>query len=144
MEEVTFALIKHHVAKSHVLQEAVFGQILHRGFVIRHMQARELTRAEITLLYYEHLERPYFPSLALSVTGMVIPMVLSGPDVIRRWRIELGATDPSKSAANSIRGMFGNKNLMAENVAHGSDSEQAARREISAIFPDLGWYEIRR
>lgn len=143
INEITFAMVKSHIATSHVKTEIVLTEIIRRGFTIRKLARCTLSDQQIDLLYYEHLERQYYPQLRASVCGEVIPMVLQGEDCIRRWRQVLGATNPVFARSDTLRGMHGDQTLMANNVAHGADSEQAARREIGIVFPDAGWYELR-
>jgi nucleoside-diphosphate kinase len=79
--------------------------------------------------------RPYFDELIESVGDGVIVMVLRGPSVIKRWRDLLGATNPMQAKANTLRARYGSRTVVANNVAHGSDSLQAARRELALFFP---------
>ena len=64
----------------------------------------------------------------MSVADKCVPMALIGPNAIQAWRDMLGATDPAKAAMGTLRGDHGNPEIMAENVAHGSDSREAAER----------------
>ena len=63
------------------------------------------------------------------VSGPVIRMVLEAPYCIQRWRILMGPSDPKQAGLETIRGMYGID--MPQNTVHGSDSEEAAKREIS-------------
>jgi nucleoside-diphosphate kinase len=87
-------------------------------------------------LYAEHVERDFYPPLRLFVTsGPSIPMVVEGDEAIDVVRAMNGATDGRKAAPGSIRGDFALSNR--ENLVHGSDSLESAKREIALWFPDL-------
>ena len=87
-------------------------------------------------LYAEHVERPFYPPLRLFVTsGPSVAMVVEGDEAIDVVRTINGATDGRKAAAGTIRGDFALSNR--ENLVHGSDSLESAKREIALWFPDL-------
>ena len=87
-------------------------------------------------LYAEHVERDFYPPLRLFVTsGPSIAMVVEGDEAIDVVRAMNGATDGRKAAPGSIRGDFALSNR--ENLVHGSDSLESAKREIALWFPDL-------
>ncbi len=86
--------------------------------------------------YYIHRHKSFFSSLIKFMTsGPAIIMVLSGPDVIRRWRRLMGSTDPAKADAETIRAIYGLD--IEHNIVHGSDSSDSALFEITYFFkPD--------
>ena len=87
-------------------------------------------------LYAEHVERPFYPPLRLFVTsGPSVAMVIEGDEAIDVVRTINGATDGRKAAPGTIRGDFALSNR--ENLVHGSDSLESAKREIALWFPDL-------
>jgi nucleoside-diphosphate kinase len=145
--DYTFAMIKSHIfdhrewSEAKWQSEAKFGAIVSEIFkanlVIEKMVRTALTANEIQALYAEHIDKPYWDSLRESVQGIVVPMVLSGSNVTKRWRDVLGATNPATADPYSLRGRFGNHRVMANNVAHGSDSPESAKREIELMFPDF-------
>ena len=148
MTEFTFALIKSHAAdRAHrgpeltlsasVVVEAVMLRIIREGLLIRASRWHTPSNSQIERLYREHISHAYWPTLRDSVSGLTVPMVLWGDNAIVRWRQILGATDPAKAAPNTIRANFGDHYKMVNNVAHGSDSEQAAWREIGIFFPEF-------
>ena len=137
-EEFTFALIKSHIATDHpALVEAVLTRIVRSGLAIRQLCYITPTSPQIHILYREHAEKPYFPALADSVSRRTVAIVLSGENAILRWRELLGATNPATAAPDTLRANFGDHKKLVDNVAHGSDSENAARREIAIFFPDF-------
>lgn len=135
-DQSTLALLK-----SHVFQQggSVIGQILYRimvsGIEIAALMPAFLSEGLIRALYEEHLGRPYFGSLMESVDNGVIVMALRGPNVVQRWRELLGATNSMQAKAGTLRALYGSRTVVANNVAHGSDSLQAARRELALFFP---------
>lgn len=147
-QECTFALIKTHAADrgaafadeiktSSVVVEAIHSRIIRDGLMIAALKWLVPPRSQIDQLYREHVERPYYPALSASVSGRTVAMILSGDNAILRWRTMLGATNPANAAPDTLRANFGDHHKMVDNVAHGSDSEQAARREIRLFFPEF-------
>lgn len=135
--EMTLALIKSHAVMTPMIHEIVMQRVLHEGFTIHRLSRMTMNRTMIDKLYYEHLERRYFGDLVASVTGVIVAMALSRDNAILHWRETLGATNPEKAKADTLRGAWGDQTVMANNVAHGSDSEQAARRELQIFFPEF-------
>jgi nucleoside-diphosphate kinase len=83
--------------------------------------------------YAQHREKPFYPGLIAFITsGPVVALAFEGEDAVRVARTLLGATDPKQSAPGTIRGDFA---LTIDcNVVHGSDSLEAAERELSLFF----------
>jgi nucleoside-diphosphate kinase len=87
-------------------------------------------------LYAEHVDKPFYPGLREFITSApVIAMVLEGDQAIDVVRLINGATDARQAAPGTIRGDLGLSK--SENLVHGSDSADAAKREIAIFFPDL-------
>jgi nucleoside-diphosphate kinase len=83
-----------------------------------------------------HRERPFFKSLCTFMThGPCIPMVLEADNAIQKWRDLMGATDPAKAAAGTIRKDFASS--IEANAVHGSDAPPTAAFEISYFFASL-------
>jgi nucleoside-diphosphate kinase len=113
------------------------GPIIQRieaaGFGIRAMRRVQLTKAQAEGFYAVHRERPFFPSLtAFMSSGPVIVMALEAEGAIRKWRDLMGATDPSKAPAGSIRADFGSN--IERNATHGSDAPETAAFETGYFF----------
>jgi nucleoside-diphosphate kinase len=87
--------------------------------------------------YAEHAERPFFKELVLFITrSPAFVGVLDGPeDTWKIVRTMMGPTNPADAPPGTIRGDFGTN--LAENLIHGSDSEESARREVALFFPEL-------
>ena len=97
------------------------------------MRLVRLTRAEAEGFYAVHRERPFFASLtAFMSSGPAIVMVLEAEEAIGRWRDLMGATDPSKAVAGSIRAEFGSN--IERNATHGSDAPETAAFETAYFF----------
>jgi len=135
LSERTFSIIKPDAVKA-----GKAGQILARiegaGFKPVALRMRHLTKAEAEGFYHVHKARPFFGSLVDFMTsGPCITMVLekSGAGAIQALRELMGATDPAKAAAGTIRKDFA-KSIDA-NTVHGSDSLENAKIEIAYFFP---------
>jgi nucleoside-diphosphate kinase len=128
------------IIKPDAVERRCAGRIVQRiedaGFRIKAMRLASLTRAEAEGFYAVHRERPFFASLtAFMSSGPSIVMVLEAEDAIRRWRDLMGATDPSKAAAGSIRAEFGSN--IERNATHGSDAPETAAFETAYFFAGM-------
>ena len=95
---------------------------------------RSLTRAEAEGFYHVHRERPFFASLcAFMSSGPCITMVLERENAIARLREIMGATDPAKAAAGTIRKDFAAS--IERNAIHGSDAPETARLRDRLLLP---------
>jgi nucleoside-diphosphate kinase len=113
------------------------GRILQRiedaGFAVRALRLVRLSRADAEGFYAVHRERPFFASLTTFMSsGPAIVMALEAPDAIRKWRDLMGATDPGKAAAGTIRKEFGSS--IEHNATHGSDAPETAAFEVAYFF----------
>jgi nucleoside-diphosphate kinase len=130
--EKTFSIIKPNaVAKNNI------GKIIDRfeskGLRIAAAKFTKLSKEKAEGFYIEHKERPFFGSLVGFMTsGPVLLLALEGENAVAMNREIMGATDPAKAAAGTIRKDFAD-NIEA-NAVHGSDSAAAAEREISYFF----------
>jgi nucleoside-diphosphate kinase len=116
------------------------GQILARlegaGFEVVALRLRRLSRAEAEGFYHVHRERPFFGSLAAFMSsGPCLPMVLEADNAIAKLRELMGATDPAKAAAGTIRKDFASS--IEANRIHGSDAAETARFEMGYFFPGI-------
>ena len=132
MTERTLAIIK-----PDAVQRRLAGRILQRiegeGFQIRAMRRVHLTRDEAEGFYAVHRQRPFFGSLTgFMSSGPSVVMVLEAPDAIKKWRTLMGATDPAKADAGTIRNEFASS--IGENATHGSDAPETAAYEIGYFF----------
>lgn len=132
--ETTFALIKSHAVRTG-LTGVILCRVLELPLSILAASLTTLNGEQINALYGTHRRKRYWPELVGSVSGPVVAMALHGPQAISRWRELLGSTDPNEAHPASLRGTYGNPRVTAENVAHGSDSPEAARRELEMFAP---------
>jgi nucleoside-diphosphate kinase len=137
LSERTFSIIKPDAVKA-----GKAGQILARiegaGFKPVALRMRHLTKAEAEGFYYVHKARPFFGSLVDFMTsGPCITMVLEkdGTGAIPALRELMGATDPAKAAAGTIRKDFADS--IEANAIHGSDAPETAAFEIGYFFAGL-------
>jgi nucleoside-diphosphate kinase len=133
--ERTLAIIKPDAVKSRRA-----GQILARieavGFTVRAMRLQHLTKKEAEGFYAVHRERPFFGSLTdFMSSGPCVLLALEAPDAIKKWRATMGATDPGKAEAGTIRKEFGSS--IEHNATHGSDAPDTAAFELGYFFRGL-------
>jgi len=136
--ERTLCIIKPDAVAAHQV-----GQILARlegaGFEVVALRMCRLSPADAEGFYHVHRERPFFKSLVdFMASGPCVPMVLEAENAIAKLREIMGATDPAKAAAGTIRKDFASS--IEANRIHGSDAAETARFEIGYFFPgiDLG------
>ncbi|HET8996451.1 MAG TPA: nucleoside-diphosphate kinase [Acetobacteraceae bacterium] len=95
-----------------------------------------LTTQQAEAFYAVHKERPFFRGLVEFMTsGPVVLQVLEGDNAVAKNREVMGATDPAKAAAGTIRAQFA-ENIEANSV-HGSDSAENAANEIAFFFAGI-------
>ena len=117
----------------------LIGEVLRRlekaGLTIIAARMRQLSQAEAEGFYAVHRERPFFRDLVRYMTsGPVLVQVLQGQNAIARNREIMGATDPKKAAAGTIRADLAKS--IEQNVVHGSDAPDTAAREIAYFFSE--------
>jgi nucleoside-diphosphate kinase len=131
----SFVLIKPDAVRRG-LAGTIISRLESKGLSIVAMELRQMTGELADQLYAEHVERPFYPPLRLFVTsGPSVALVVEGDEAIDVVRTINGATDGRKAAPGTIRGDFALSNR--ENLVHGSDSLESAKREIALCFPDL-------
>jgi nucleoside-diphosphate kinase len=128
------------IIKPDAISNGVAGQIIARveraGFKILAAKMIHMSQADAAGFYAVHRVRPFFQSLCDFMTqGPCLPMVLEAENAIQRWRELMGATDPAKAAAGTIRKDFASS--IEANAVHGSDSPETAATEIPYFFASL-------
>jgi len=132
--ERTLAIIKPD-AVSRGLTGEILSRIHKAGFQIVAIKSMRLSKAEAEGFYAVHRERPFFKDLTdFMSSGKAIVMVLEAEGAIAKWRDVMGATDPAKAAAGTIRREFGTS--IQNNCTHGSDAPETAAFEISYFFSE--------
>jgi nucleoside-diphosphate kinase len=133
--ERTFSIIKPDAVKARHAG-AILSRLEQAGFRIVSLRLRSLSRAEAEGFYHVHRARPFFASLcAFMSSGPCITMVLECDGAIARLREIMGATDPAKAAAGTIRRDFAAS--IEANAIHGSDAPETAAFEIGYFFPGI-------
>jgi len=131
--ERTLSIIKPDAVEQHHIGEIV-AMIERAGLVVKAMKMVQLSRPQAEGFYAVHRERGFFGELVQFMTrGPVVVMALEGEGAIQRYRDLMGATDPAKAVADTIRKRFGSN--VGENAVHGSDGADTARFEIGYFFP---------
>jgi nucleoside-diphosphate kinase len=128
------------IIKPDAVAEGVMGQIMARieqvGLKILAARLMRLSAEQAAGFYIVHQDRPFYASLCAFMTqGPCMPMVLEGENAIQRWRDLMGATDPAKAVAATIRKDFAAS--IEANAVHGSDAPDTAAFEISYFFSAL-------
>jgi nucleoside-diphosphate kinase len=128
------------IIKPDAVAKGVTGQIMARieqvGLKILAARLMRLSEEQAAGFYIVHKERPFYASLCAFMTqGPCMPMVLEGENAIQRWRDLMGATDPAKAVAGTIRKDFASS--IEANAVHGSDAPDTAAFEISYFFSAL-------
>ncbi len=116
------------------------GRIIQRieeaGFQIRAMRLLHLSQTQAEGFYAVHRQRPFFKSLtSFMASGPVVVLALEADDAIKKWRALMGATDPAKADAGTLRKEFGGS--IENNATHGSDAPDTAAFELGYFFPGL-------
>src|SRR5436190_14972539 len=132
MPERTLAIIK-----PDAVERRLVGTIIQRieggGFQIRAMRQIQLSTQDAEGFYAVHREKPFFAGLtAFMSSGPAVVLVLEAPDAIRQWRTLMGATDPAKADAGTMRKEFAQS--IERNATHGSDAPDTALYEIGYFF----------
>src|SRR5262245_5411575 len=128
------------IIKPDAVAKNVIGKIHSRfetnGLKIVAARMTWLSRSEAEGFYAVHRERPFFKDLVeFMISGPVMIQVLEGEGAISKNRELMGATDPRKAAAGTIRADFADS--IDANAVHGSDAAETARVEIAYFFPSL-------
>ncbi len=136
--ERTLSIIKPDAVARNVIGK-IYSRFEANGLQIVGAQMRFLSRAEAEGFYAVHRQRPFFGALVdFMISGPVMIQVLEGEDAIAKNRELMGATDPAKAAAGTIRADFATS--IDANAVHGSDAPDTAKAEIGYFFPALAVY----
>ena len=138
--EQTFFIIKPDGVKRGLAGE-VLKRIERRGFKLEKLELRSTVSEDLIGQHYRDLVgKSFYPPIRQFMTsGPIIVGIISGPKVIESWRDMMGATRPEEALPVTIRGDFAKaagENQAIQNVVHGSDSEESAKREIALWFKD--------
>jgi nucleoside-diphosphate kinase len=114
----------------------IIDRIISGGFRIRALKMIHQTPKQAEGFYEVHRGKPFYAGLTeFMSSGPCIVMALEKEGAVKAWRDLMGATDPAKAEAGTIRKEFGGS--VGENATHGSDSDENAAIEISYFFSRL-------
>ena len=115
---------------------AILDKIIKGGFRIVALKQTLLSRQKAGQFYEVHKERPFYGELVeFMSSGVVIAAILEKQNAVADFRTLIGATDPAKAEAGTIRKLFATS--LGENAVHGSDSDENARIEGDFFFSSL-------
>ena len=137
--EQTLVLIKPDAVRRGLIGE-IIRRIEDKGYAVANLKMFSAERNLLETHYQEHEGKPFFePLLEFMQSGPIVAMVVTGNRVIEGFRSLAGATDPTVAAPGTIRGDLARDQgtKVVQNLVHGSDSLESARREISIFFPAL-------
>jgi nucleoside-diphosphate kinase len=131
----TFAIIKPDAVATRKAG-AILARIEREGFTVRAMRLMHMTKGEAEGFYAVHKARPFFAALTdFMSSGPCIVLALEAPDAVAKWRGLMGATDPAKADAATLRKEFGES--IERNATHGSDAADTAAFELGYFFRGL-------
>ena len=125
------------IIKPDAVRTSKSGQILARieqaGFTVKAMRLAHLSKRDAEGFYAVHRARPFFGSLTdFMSSGPCVLLALEAPGAIQKWRALMGATDPAKAEAGTLRKDFGVS--IEHNATHGSDAPDTAAFELGYFF----------
>jgi len=136
--ERTLSIIKPDAVAKNVIGK-IYSRFETNGLKIVASRMVHLSRQDAEGFYAVHKERPFFKDLVeFMISGPVMVQVLQGEGAIAKNRDLMGATDPKKAAAGTIRADFADS--IDANAVHGSDAPETAAVEIAYFFPALNVY----
>ena len=128
----TFSIIKPDATRRN-LTGAVTKMLEEAGLRVVASKRIHMTKEQAEGFYAVHSERPFFNDLvSFMISGPVVVQVLEGENAIAKYRDIMGATDPAKAAAGTIRKVHAKS--IGENSVHGSDAPDTAAKEIAQFF----------
>jgi nucleoside-diphosphate kinase len=131
--ERTLCIIKPDAVEKRV-QGPILARLQEEGFRIVTMKQTQLSRKMAEGFYAVHKERPFFDELCTFMTrSPVVIVALERENAVAHYRKVIGATDPAKAEAGTVRKLYGSN--VGENAVHGSDSVENGRAECSYFFP---------
>jgi nucleoside-diphosphate kinase len=130
--ENTFAMVKPDGVERGLVGE-VIARFERKGLRLEKIRTLQIDEAMARRHYAEHVEKPFFADLLEFITsGPVVAMEWSGESAVAVARTLMGTTDPKQASPGTIRGDYGL--MVTNNIVHGSDSPESARRELGIFF----------
>lgn len=132
--ESTLVLIKPDGVKRGLCGE-IISRFERRGLRIAALKLLKMTEQQASIHYHEHLKKPFYPELLkFMISGPLIAMLLQGPNATNIVRDMMGPTNPAEANPGTIRGDYALS--VTQNIVHGSDSLESAKREIAIFFSE--------
>jgi nucleoside-diphosphate kinase len=132
LSRLTLAILKPDCVKKNLIGE-VIQKITAAGFKIKAIKMTKLSKEAAEGFYEVHKERAFFRELVDFMTsGPCVPIVLEKDNAVADFRKLIGATDPKEAEEGTIRKLYADSK--AENIIHGSDSDENAKKEIAHFF----------
>ena len=136
--ELTLSIIKPDAVAKNVIGQ-IYARFELAGLKVVAAKMVRLSQSEAEAFYAVHKERPFFKDLvSFMISGPVMIQALEGEGAVLKNRDLMGATDPKKADAGTIRADFADS--IDANAVHGSDAVETAKEEIALFFPGLNVY----
>lgn len=130
----TFVMIKPDGVRKNLIGE-VISRFEKRGLKVEALKMTILSSLQAEELYEVHKDKSFYQELVNFVlSGPVVAMILRGNDAVKTVREIMGTTNPKEAAPGTIRGDFAQ--VITENIVHGADSEENAKREMGIFFEE--------
>lgn len=134
----TFSIIKPDAVAKNVIGQ-IYARFEAAGLKIVAAKMAHLSQGEAEAFYAVHKERPFFKDLvSFMISGPVMIQALEGEGAVLKHRDLMGATDPKKADAGTIRADFADS--IDANAVHGSDAVETAKEEIAFFFAGMNVY----
>ena len=131
-EEATLVIIKPDAVRRGLVGE-VLRRIEQKGLRVEEMRTQRIDQGLAEEHYDEHRDKPFFEELVGFITsGPVVVARVTGEQAVSVVRTLMGPTDPAEAPPGTIRGDYGV--VITENLVHGSDSPESAKRELDLFF----------
>jgi nucleoside-diphosphate kinase len=131
-EETTLVIVKPDAVRRGLIGE-ILGRIERKGLRIEAMRQMRIDRDLADRHYDEHRDKAFFGELVEFITsGEVVVARVAGDQAVSVVRTLMGPTDPAQAPPGTIRGDYGV--VITENLVHGSDSPESAKRELDLFF----------
>jgi nucleoside-diphosphate kinase len=131
-EEETLVIVKPDAVRRGLIGE-IIGRLERKGLRIAELRMLRIDRDLAERHYDEHRDKPFFPELVSFITsGDVVVARVVGEQAVPVVRTLMGPTDPANAPPGTIRGDYGT--VITENLVHGSDSPESAKRELDLYF----------
>ena len=131
-EQETLVIVKPDAVRRGLIGE-ILSRIEHKGLRVTEMRMMRIDRPLAEEHYGEHREKPFFGELVGFITsGEVVVARVTGEQAVSVVRTLMGPTDPAAAPPGTIRGDYGT--VITQNLVHGSDSPESAKRELDLFF----------